>query len=119
MAAQQPTPQSARIPPDVPSDPGISGLLSLYLRNFSLWCREGFAEQMRNNQALHGVMLMAYDAPAGTNPPVWMLQVSQAGAVHLTPMALGSGALGGSVSVMAALEERVATLEARLLELSR
>lgn len=118
MKANQPTPQSARIPPDVPADPGISQVLGVYLRNFALWCRDGFAEQMRNNQALPGVMLLGYDAPAGVNPKVWLLQVSQAGTVHLTPMALGSGNLGRSVSAVAALEERVAVLEARLAELS-
>ena len=94
MAAQQPTPQSARIPPDVPSDPGISGLLSAYLRNFSLWCRDGFAEQIRNNQAQRGVMLLGYDMPAGENPPVWMLEASVSGTLALAPMALGSGKVG-------------------------
>jgi hypothetical protein len=90
MAAQQPTPQSARIPPDVPNDPGISGLLSAYLRNFALWCREGFAEQMRNNQALRGVMLFGYDTPPGETPPVWMLECNVQGQLGLGPMALGS-----------------------------
>jgi Chaperone of endosialidase len=90
MAAQQPTPQSARIPPDVPNDPGISGLLSAYLRNFALWCREGFAEQMRNNQALRGVMLLGYDTPPGETPPVWMLECNVQGQLGLGPMMLGS-----------------------------
>ena len=90
MAAQQPTPQSARIPPDLPSDPSISGALGTYLRNFSLWARDGFAEQMRNNQALRGVMLMGYDTPAGTNPPVWMLECNATGQLGLGPMKLGS-----------------------------
>lgn len=95
MAAQQPTPQSARIPPDVPNDPGISGLLSAYLRNFALWCREGFAEQMRNNQALRGVMLFGYDTPPGETPPVWMLECNVQGQLGLGPMALGSKAEPG------------------------
>ena len=96
---QQPTPQSARIPPDVPSDPGISSLLSAYLRNFALWCRDGFAEQMRNNQALRGVMLMGYDTPAGETPPVWMLEASVSGTLALAPVALGSGKVGDPVAV--------------------
>ena len=92
--ANQPTPQSARIPPDIPSDPGISSLLGAYLRNFALWCRDGFAEQMRNNQALPGVMLMGFNAPARSNPAVWLLQVGNGGTLWVTPMNLGSGDLG-------------------------
>jgi hypothetical protein len=94
---QQPTPQSARIPPDVPSDPGISSLLSAYLRNFALWCRDGFAEQMRNNQALRGLMMLGDNAPAGTNPSVWLLSIGNGGTLHVTPMALGSGDLGTQI----------------------
>ena len=92
--ANQPTPQSARIPPDIPADPGISSSLGTYLRNFALWCRDGFAEQMRNNQALPGVMLMGFNAPAGTNPATYLLQVGNGGTLWLTPMKLGSGDLG-------------------------
>ena len=94
---QQPTPQSARIPPDVPSDPGISSLLGAYLRNFALWCRDGFAEQMRNNEALRGLMMLGDNAPAGTNPAVWLLSIGNGGTLHVTPMALGSGDLGTQI----------------------
>ena len=99
MAAQQQTPQSARIPPDVPSDPGISQALGVYLRNFSLWARNGFAEQMRNNVALQGVQLRGYDTPAGENPNVWMLEASGSGTLALAPVALGTGKVGDPVPV--------------------
>ena len=99
MAAQQQTPQSARIPPDVPSDPGISQALGVYLRNFSLWARNGFAEQMRNNVALQGVQLRGYDTPAGENPAIWMLEASGSGTLALAPVALGTGKVGDPVPV--------------------
>ena len=92
MAAQQQTPMSARLPPDLPADASTSGALGVYLRNFALWCRNGFAEQMRNNEALQGLMLRGYDTPAGQNPKIWMLEVNQAGQLGLGPMALGSQA---------------------------
>ena len=99
MAAQQQTPQSARIPPDVPADPGISSALGVYLRNFALWCRDGFAEQLRNDTALQGVMLRGYDTPAGSNPAVWMLEASGSGQLALAPVMIGSGKVGDPVPV--------------------
>ena len=117
MASQQQTYQSARIPPDVPSDPGISGPLGVYLRNFALWCRNGFAEQLRNDTALPGVMLRGYDTPAGANPAVWMLECSGSGTLAVAPMALGSGKVGDPVPVVFDAEARIAELEARVAEL--
>ena len=91
MAAQQQTPQSARIPPDVPSDPGISSALGVYLRNFALWARNGFAEQVRNDQANPGVLLRAYDTPAGASPKIFMVEVDSAGVIRVRPIGLGGG----------------------------
>ena len=93
---QQQTPMSARIPPDVPSDPSISDKLGVYLRNFALWARNGFAEQMRNNEALQGVMFRGYNSPPGVNPNVFMLEVGNGGQLYLAPMALGSQADPGT-----------------------
>ena len=93
---QQQTPMSARIPPDVPSDPSISDKLGAYLRNFALWARNGFAEQMRNNEALQGVMFRGYNSPPGANPNVFMLEVGNGGNLFLAPMALGSQADPGT-----------------------
>lgn len=86
---QQQTPMSARIPPDVPADPKISDALSQYLRNFALWARNGFAEQMRNNEAVPGLMVRAYDTAPGTNPKVFMIEVSSAGVIRARALPLG------------------------------
>ena len=71
--------------------PDISSTLTGYLRNFSLWCRHGFADKVSGTVAQPGLMLMANDAPAGTTPAVFMIQVKTAGAIVATPMPLGSG----------------------------
>ena len=89
--ANQPTPRTIQPPPDLPSMPDVSTQLSSYLRNFSLWCRHGFADKPSINQPLNGVMLQAFDAPAGTTPEIWMLQVRTGGAFVLTQMPLGGG----------------------------
>jgi hypothetical protein len=89
--ANQPTPRTIQPPPDLPSMPDVSTQLSSYLRNFSLWCRHGFADKPSINQPLNGVMLQAIDAPAGTTPEIWMLQVRTGGAFVLTQMPLGGG----------------------------
>ena len=89
--ANQPTPRTIQPPPDLPSMPDVSTQLSSYLRNFSLWCRHGFADKPSINQPLHGLMFQAIDAPAGTTPEIWMLQVRTGGAFVLTQMPLGSG----------------------------
>jgi hypothetical protein len=89
--ANQPTPRTIQPPPDLPSMPDVSTQLSSYLRNFSLWCRHGFADKPSINQPLHGLMFQAIDAPAGTTPEIWMLQVRTGGAFVLTQMPLGGG----------------------------
>jgi hypothetical protein len=88
---QQQTPQAARIPPDIPSDPKISDALGVYLRNFALWCRNGFAEQMRNNEAHPGVLVRAYDTAPGANPKIFMIEVSSAGVIRARAIGLGGG----------------------------
>jgi hypothetical protein len=90
-APQQQTPQSARIPPDVPSDPKISESLTQYLRNFALWARNGFAEQMRNNEAHPGLLVRAYDTAPGVNPKIFMIEVSTAGVIRARQIGLGGG----------------------------
>ena len=89
LAPQQQTPQAARIPPDVPSDPKISESLTAYLRNFALWCRNGFAEQMRNNEAHPGVLVRAYDTAPGANPKIFIIEVSSAGVIRARALGLG------------------------------
>ena len=89
--ANQPTPRTIQPPPDLPNMPDVSTQLSNYLRNFSLWCRHGFADKPSINQPLHGLMFQAIDAPAGTTPEIWMLQVRTGGAFVLTQVPLGGG----------------------------
>jgi len=95
MAAPHPTTRTVQPPPDLPSLDGSDKLsvakLSGYLRNFSLWCRHGFADKPSINQPLHGLMFQAIDAPAGTTPEIWMLQVRTGGAFVLTQVPLGGG----------------------------
>lgn len=91
MATPTPTPRTVQPPPDLPSMPDVSTTLSGYLRNFSLWCRHGFADKVSATTAQPGVLLSAYDAPAGTIPKVFMIRVNSAGVVSATPIALGGG----------------------------
>jgi hypothetical protein len=86
-----PTPQPSHPPPPLPNDPTISSVLSNYLQQFSLWCRNGFADKMKTNVAHSGIMLQAIDAPPGTAPAVWLLQVQTNGTFVATPVPLGGG----------------------------
>jgi hypothetical protein len=71
--------------------PDVSTTLTGYLRTFALWCRNGFADKISGTTAQPGLMLQAYDAPAGTTPAVFLVRVNSAGVVSTTPMPLGSG----------------------------
>jgi hypothetical protein len=92
MVAASQAPQQQHPPPPLPNDPSISNTLSNYLTQFSTWCRNGFADKVKSNVANPGILLQANDAPAGTTPKVFMIQVTTAGAIVATPMPLGSGA---------------------------
>lgn len=89
--ATYPTPQTAQPPPDLPAMPDVNPTLSNYLRTFALWCRNGFADSLRSRSALQGIMLTASDAPAGTIPKVFLIQVNSAGTITATAQPLGSG----------------------------
>ena len=71
-----PTPQP---PPDLPHMPEAGPALSSYLRSFSLWAKNGLAGKHDTQTAAPGILLMANDAPAGTTPKVFQLQVTTAG----------------------------------------
>ena len=91
MALQQQTPSGARIPPDVPSDPKISEALTQYLRNFALWCRDGFSDSLRSREALSGVLVRAWDTAPGANPKIFRIEVSSTGAIRATAVEMGGG----------------------------
>lgn len=86
-----PTPRTIQPPPDLPNMPDVSTTLSSYLRNFSLWCRHGFADKVSASSAQPGILLSAFDAPPGTIPPVFLVRVSSAGVISTTPIPLGGG----------------------------
>ena len=90
-APQQQTPQAAQPPPDIPSDPSISGALGVYLRNFALWARNGFADSVHASSAQPGVLVRAYDTAAGANPKIFMIEVSSAGVIRARAIGLGGG----------------------------
>ena len=87
----QPTPITSQPPPELPNMPDVGPALTNYLRTFSLWCRKGFAAQMKAGTALPGILLQANDAPAGTTPAVFMLQVQTDGTIVAIPVAIGGG----------------------------
>lgn len=86
----QPTPVTPQPPPDLPSMPDVSPALTSYLRTFALWCRHGFAAQMKTGTALPGILLRANDAPVGTTPAVFSLEVKTDGTIVAVPVALAS-----------------------------
>ena len=57
------------------------------------------ASKVDANEAGPGVLLAAYNAPAGNNPNVYILEASQAGHLALAPVALGSGDIGTPVMI--------------------
>ena len=91
MASSVPTPPTAQPPPTLPNMPDVSNTLSQYLRTFSLWCRNGFADKLSASSAVPGILLQAWDAPAGTAPNVYLLQVDSTGVITATQVALGGG----------------------------
>ena len=82
-----PLPRTLQPPPELPSDPKTSDVLSQYLRNFSLWCRHGFADKLSISTAAPGLMLQATDDPT----KIFVIQVNAAGAITATSIALGGG----------------------------
>jgi hypothetical protein len=91
MVAQTQSPIGLQPPPPLPNMPDVSSTLTNYLNTFALWCRRGFAAKLSNNTALPGILLQAANAPAGTTPNVWLLQVSQTGVIAVTQVPLGGG----------------------------
>ena len=91
MAAPHPTTRTVQPPPDLPNMPDVSSTLSGYLRNFALWCRHGFADKISASTAQPGLMVAAYDTPAGQPPKVFMIRVNAAGVISAVAIPLGGG----------------------------
>jgi hypothetical protein len=84
-----PTPQNIPAPPPIPGGPEINNTLSNYLTQFSLWCRKNFSSQVKTNVAVPGILMYAANPPAGVNPNVYMIQVSQNGIIAATIVPVG------------------------------
>ena len=97
MASTAQTPQSSQPPPDVPADPSVSETLTQYLRTFSLWCRKGFQDRLPANTAISGLLVSSWDTLPGHTPKVFMLRVSEAGAVSAAPVEVGGDMRARSV----------------------
>ena len=90
MAPKPPFP-APQPPPDLPSMPDVSPAMTNYLRTFALWCRNMFQDKMPAHAALPLVLFQAVDAPAGTTPTVWKLEVLSNGSFRTTQVPLGGG----------------------------
>jgi hypothetical protein len=90
MAEFHHTPVTPQPPPDLPGMPEASPALVNYLRTFSLWAKNGLAGKRDTQTAAAGILLYANDAPAGTTPKVFSLQVKSDGTVVAVPVAIGS-----------------------------
>ena len=83
--------------PAAPPIPVLSDkTLGDYLRSFALWARTNLSAKLPMGQALHGVMLQAYDTTGAVYPAVYLVQVQVpvgggAPALKLTQVAIGSG----------------------------
>ena len=84
-------PRTVQAPPELPNMPNVSSMLTNYLHSFSLWTRHGFADKLSTSTAAPGIMLLASDPAPGVTPKAFMLQVTTAGAVVVTPVPLGEG----------------------------
>ena len=91
-------PRTLQPPPELPSDPKTSDVLSQYLRTFSLWCRHGFADKLSATTASPGIMIQAKDVYTGDDATaphrVYLLEVTNASgtpAVTLTLIPAGQG----------------------------
>ena len=91
MAPPRPTFPSSQSPPDLPHMPEVGDALSGYLRNFALWAKNITANKLDTRTAQPGILLHANDAPAGTTPAVFHIQVQTDGTLVAVPVAIGGG----------------------------
>lgn len=91
MVATPVSPRTVQPPPELPALPGISPTFTDYLRRFSLWCRNGFADKLSATVATPNLMMLA---PGGT---VFNIAIGDDGRLTSAPMAMGTGALGTSL----------------------
>jgi hypothetical protein len=81
----QPTSFTAQPPPPVPAGAVVSEILGNYLRNFSLWTRNGFASKLDVSSAAPGILLLS---PGGL---AFRITVDDTGALKSVQVPLGGG----------------------------
>ena len=84
------SPPTIQPPPTVPHMPDVGPMLTNHLRSFSLWVQNSLAGKLDTQTAAPGILLMANDAPAGTTPAVFSLQVKTDGTLVAVPVGIGS-----------------------------
>jgi hypothetical protein len=85
IPAQSPPAQLAPPPPPAGTNPALIN----YLQQYTAWIQNQLAGKVGANGAQNGVMLQASDAPPGTIPAVFHLQVQTDGTLVATPVPLG------------------------------
>jgi hypothetical protein len=84
-------PRTVQSSPNLPPMQGVDPRLTNYLHSFALWARHGFADKLSGSTAQPGIMLLANDAPAGTTPKVFRIEVTTAGTIVATPVPIAPG----------------------------
>ena len=90
MAPPRHTPPAVQSPPDLPHMPDVSSELSSHLRSFALWAQKSLATKLDTKSAQPGILLHANDAPPGTTPAVFSLEVKSDGTLVAVPVALAT-----------------------------
>ena len=71
--------------------PDVGSALTAHLRSLALWAQNGLASKLDTRSAVQGILLHANDAPAGTTPAVFSLEVRTDGTLVAVPVPLGTG----------------------------
>jgi hypothetical protein len=84
------TPVTPQPPPELPHSPEIGPALSRHLRTLALWAKNDLSNKLDTRTAQPGLLLHANDAPAGTTPAVFSLEVKSDGTLVAVPIALAA-----------------------------
>lgn len=90
MAPPRHTMPTVQPPPDLPHMPDVSTTLTSHLRSFALWAKNSMETKLDTQTAQPGILLHANDAPPGTTPLVFSLEVRTDGTLVAVPVRLAS-----------------------------
>ena len=90
MAIPRHSPPATTPPPDLPHMPDVGSAMSSYLRSFALWAKNSMDTKLDTQSAQPGILLHANDAPPGTTPAVFHIQVKTDGTLVAVPIAIAS-----------------------------